>query len=74
MTLLLFELSVTSNQPVTQTTTVSNEMEITETSNAVDPITKGPLIRPVQNRHCGHIYGYQSVMDSLEINRRLRYG
>lgn len=49
-------------------------MEITETSHAIDPLTKGPLIRPVRNRHCNHVYGYQSVMDSLEINRRLRYG
>ncbi len=67
-----FKILVTVNQSVTQTTTC-NEMEITETSHSIDPITKGPLIRPVRNRHCNHIYGYQSVLDSLAINRRLRY-
>ncbi|KAJ6643105.1 E3 SUMO-protein ligase NSE2 [Pseudolycoriella hygida] len=54
-------------------TTVDNDMEITETSrSAIDPLTKGPLLRPVRNIHCGHTYGYQSVMDSLQINPRLR--
>ncbi|KAG4073629.1 hypothetical protein HA402_000853 [Bradysia odoriphaga] len=68
---LLSKRMLQSTTTVTQTT-VSNDMEITETSHAIDPITKGPLVRPVRNKHCNHIYGYQSVIDSLAINRRLR--
>lgn len=66
------QFTVTAKTTVTQTI-VSSDMEITETSNAIDPITKGALVRPVRNKHCNHIYGYQSVVDSLAINRRLRY-
>ncbi|XP_037046960.1 E3 SUMO-protein ligase NSE2-like [Bradysia coprophila] len=68
---LLSKRMLSSTTTVTQTT-VTNDMEITETSHAIDPITKGPLVRPVRNKHCNHIYGYQSVIDSLAINRRLR--
>lgn len=38
----------------------------------IDPITKQPLENPVRNRQCGHIYGKESVMESLQINSRLR--
>lgn len=38
----------------------------------IDPITKQPLQRPVRNKHCKHIYGYDSVLQSLQRNPRLR--
>lgn len=38
----------------------------------VDPITKSALVNPVMNRICGHIYGKQSVLESLQQNQRLR--
>lgn len=41
--------------------------------NDIDPITKQPLENPVRNKQCGHIYGRDSVVQSLQMNRRLRY-
>lgn len=38
----------------------------------IDPITKAPLENPVRNKHCNHIYGYDSVKQSLQRNSRLR--
>lgn len=40
--------------------------------NDIDPITKQPLENPVRNRQCGHIYGRDSIMQSIQMNRRLR--
>lgn len=38
----------------------------------IDPITKRKLERPVRNKHCNHIYGYDSVLQSLQQTSRLR--
>lgn len=38
----------------------------------IDPITKKQLVHPVRNKHCKHIYGYDSVLQSLQVNPRLR--
>lgn len=38
----------------------------------IDPITKMKLVQPVRNKHCNHIYGYQSVQQLLQKNPRLR--
>lgn len=38
----------------------------------IDPITKQQLERPVRNTHCNHIYGYNSVLQLLQQNPRLR--
>lgn len=40
----------------------------------VDPVTKGPLVHPVKNRFCQHIYGKNSITESLKQSDRLRYG
>lgn len=37
-----------------------------------DPITKKPLEHPVRNKRCNHVYGYDSVLQSLQQNPRLR--
>lgn len=42
------------------------------TINEIDPITKGALLNPVRNIKCNHIYGRDSVQNSLRINPRLR--
>lgn len=39
----------------------------------IDPLTKKPLENPVRNKHCNHIYGYDSVLQSLQKNPRLRF-
>ncbi|XP_055310611.1 E3 SUMO-protein ligase NSE2-like [Sitodiplosis mosellana] len=38
----------------------------------IDPITKQKLERPVRNKHCNHIYGFNSVQQSIQQNARLR--
>lgn len=38
----------------------------------IDPITKQPLEHPVRNKHCNHVYGYDSVLQSVQQNPRLR--
>lgn len=38
----------------------------------VDPLTKQKLERPVRNRICNHIYGFNSVQQSIQQNPRLR--
>lgn len=38
----------------------------------IDPITKKQLEHPVRNKHCNHIYGYDSVLQSVQRNPRLR--
>lgn len=38
----------------------------------IDPITKQQLVRPVRNKICNHIYGYDSVFQSVQRNPRLR--
>lgn len=43
-----------------------------EVISDIDPITKKRLENPVRNKHCRHIYGYQSVLQSLQRNSRLR--
>lgn len=40
--------------------------------NDIDPITKRLLENPVRNRQCGHIYGKNSIIESLQMNSRLR--
>lgn len=39
----------------------------------IDPITKQKLERPVRNKHCNHIYGFNSVQQSIQQSGRLRY-
>lgn len=39
----------------------------------LDPMTKQPLQNPVRNKKCKHIYGKESVIQSLQQNPRLRY-
>lgn len=38
----------------------------------IDPITKKKLERPVRNKQCGHIYGFDTVLKSLQQSSRLR--
>lgn len=38
----------------------------------IDPITKKKLVNPVRNKHCNHIYGYDSVIQLIQQNPRLR--
>lgn len=38
----------------------------------IDPLTKKPLENPVRNKICNHIYGKDSVVQSLQRNGRLR--
>lgn len=38
----------------------------------IDPITKQKLEHPVRNKHCNHIYGFNSVQQSIQQNSRLR--
>lgn len=62
----------------TSQSTVDMSMEIDEVSQSsqvitdIDPITKQKLERPVRNKHCKHIYGYESVLQSVQLNPRLR--
>lgn len=43
-----------------------------ELISEIDPITKQQLEHPVRNKHCNHIYGYDSVLQSVQRNPRLR--
>lgn len=47
-------------------------MNMIGTISDVDPLTKKPLENPVRNALCGHIYGKDSVVESLQTNPRLR--
>lgn len=38
----------------------------------IDPITKRPLERPCRNTLCGHIYGMDTMVESLQTNPRIR--
>lgn len=38
----------------------------------MDPITKKPLEKPCRNKMCGHVYGLDSVTQSLQLNPRMR--
>lgn len=62
-----------------QSTSANMSMDIDEDMAAsgelipdIDPITKQKLMRPVRNKNCNHIYGYNSVLQSLQQNSRLR--
>lgn len=48
-------------------------IEITEQYNYIDPITKGPLLNPVKNKRCGHIYGKDIIIQILTGNPQYRY-
>lgn len=61
---------------VSQSSQISMDEDISQPNEVIsniDPITKKLLENPVRNKHCCHIYGYQSVLQSLQHNSRLRY-
>lgn len=37
-----------------------------------DPITKGPLLDPIRNKKCGHIYGKASITQMIKASNKLR--
>lgn len=43
-----------------------------EQANYLDPITKRPIENPVRNKNCGHIYGKESMIRSIQLNPRMR--
>lgn len=54
----------------------TDDLEFSQTADKIadiDPLTKQPLQNPVRNKICNHIYGRDSVMQSLQQNPRLRY-
>lgn len=61
-------VSQSSQMPMDEDISQPNEV-----ISDIDPITKKRLENPVRNKHCRHIYGYQSVLQSLQRNSRLRY-
>lgn len=54
-------------------TSISDVYATSDNLNDIDPITKGPLMKPVRNRHCNHIYGKDSIIESIQNNGRIRY-
>lgn len=60
-----------------QNTQGNDSMDIDDASSGefipdIDPITKKQLEHPVRNKHCNHIYGYDSVLQLVQQNPRLR--
>lgn len=49
-----------------------DDSQPSELISDIDPLTKKQLVHPVRNKHCNHIYGYDSVLQLLQQNPRLR--
>lgn len=67
-----------SSQHTQGSQNVNDSMDVDDAQNSgelisdIDPITKKPLENPVRNKHCNHIYGYNSVLQLVQQNPRLR--
>lgn len=53
-------------------TVEGDEVQMTQHIIDIDPITKQPLQNPCRNILCGHIYGMDSIKESLKQNSMLR--
>lgn len=70
-------VDVESGETSQNSQNMNDSMDVDEAASGeiisdIDPITKQQLVRPVRNKHCKHIYGYDSVLQSLQRNPRLR--
>lgn len=64
-----------STQAFSQDVDMTIELDASHTQEIIpdiDPITKQKLERPVRNRICNHIYGFNSVQQTIQQNSRLR--
>ncbi|XP_058121963.1 E3 SUMO-protein ligase NSE2-like isoform X2 [Anopheles coustani] len=56
-----------------QEETIDDELIIEgDVGNLVDPITKRPLVIPVRNKQCNHVYEKSAIEEMLQMNRKTR--
>lgn len=54
------------------TNVVDDDVEMEENIQTVDPLTKNPLVHPVRNKLCNHVYEKSSITEAIQMNRRTR--
>lgn len=48
------------------------EMEQQNICELIDPLTKHPVVNPVRNIICNHIYEKSAILDAIKINKRAK--
>ncbi|CAH2074964.1 unnamed protein product, partial [Iphiclides podalirius] len=50
-----------------------SDLAITESQNQyIDPITKRPIVDPVRNKLCGHIYEKEAVVEFIAMGKKMK--
>ncbi|KAJ0180155.1 hypothetical protein K1T71_004746 [Dendrolimus kikuchii] len=58
---------------VARTNLDESDLAITEMQDQyIDPITKRPILDPVKNTVCGHIYEKEAIMDMIRNKKRTK--
>uniref|UniRef100_A0A5S6QI03 E3 SUMO-protein ligase NSE2 n=1 Tax=Trichuris muris TaxID=70415 RepID=A0A5S6QI03_TRIMR len=48
----------------------SASSEVSATVRLIDPITKKPIVNPVRNIHCGHVYEKEAIVSLLQMSKQ----
>lgn len=48
------------------------EIELKETQQYIDPISKTQILDPVRNKRCNHVYERSTIEAAIKLNKRLR--
>lgn len=51
---------------------IDEDIEMEENIPTMDPITKNPLVHPVRNKICNHVYEKSSILEAIKMNSRTR--
>lgn len=54
------------------TNVVDDDIEMEDNLQRIDPLTKNPLINPVRNKLCKHVYEKTSITEAIRMNSRTR--
>lgn len=67
-TLLSMNIEAVASTSIVEGDGFQMEIEISD----LDPLTKRPMTHPVKNSVCGHYYEKSTILESIQVNPRLR--